>query len=288
MSSLSVVVPAYNEELRIGACLDRLLQQTRPIDEIVVVDNRSTDATPEILERYRREYPQIRIVAEPAPGLQAARRAGFDAATSTLVARTDADSLVATDWAERILGFFDGETGREFAAVSGLTLPSEGPARDLMRRIALAGLGKLKDGGEYRGVAGPNCAVRAEAWEQAKSHLIDRVDTWEDLDLALALRECGLRKYLLPTMVVNTSIRQSRHSPWSNRRYLTGGVRTARAHGDPAVVLMMLVDLPFRLLTFTALWLILRPWSPEDNTWRPWRLFMPLERERPLSTSERD
>ena len=44
---LSAIVPAYNEEKTIGGCLDSLLDQTRPFDETVVVDNASTDGGPE-------------------------------------------------------------------------------------------------------------------------------------------------------------------------------------------------------------------------------------------------
>uniref|UniRef100_UPI003D8F3EA1 glycosyltransferase n=1 Tax=Gordonia sp. B7-2 TaxID=3420932 RepID=UPI003D8F3EA1 len=288
MVTLSVVIPVYNEEKRIGVCLESLLAQTRPADEIVIVDNGSTDSSGEVIDRYRADHPEIRVITQTTPGLQAARRTGFDAATSQFIARTDADSVVATDWVQRILDFFDDETGREFAAVSGLTLPSDGPARDILHKVALVGMGKRKDGGEYQGIAGPNCALRAEAWNRAKSHLVDRVDTWEDLDLALALNECGLKKYFLPTMLVDTSMRQSRHSPWENRRYLTGGIRTARAHGDSAAVRMMYVDLPFRIVTFTLLWLVFRPWDDEKRNWRPWRLVTPLERERELSTTNRE
>jgi len=59
---ISVCVPARNEERNIGRCIDALLAQTYPNFEIIVLDDRSTDATPEILRRYAAQDNNLKVI----------------------------------------------------------------------------------------------------------------------------------------------------------------------------------------------------------------------------------
>ena len=96
---VSVIVPALNEERRIGRCLEALLAQTWPADalELIVVDNGSTDAT-----RGRvREFPVRLLVERGAQSPYAARNAGLALADGEILAFTDADCIPAKDWVER-------------------------------------------------------------------------------------------------------------------------------------------------------------------------------------------
>ena len=107
---LSFVVPAYNEEAYLGACLESTLDQTRGLEhltEIIVVNNASTDSTREIA----RSYPRVRLVDESRKGLPFARQAGFLASTGSLIANVDADSRLTPGWVENVLTTF-----REHAA----------------------------------------------------------------------------------------------------------------------------------------------------------------------------
>lgn len=287
MSILTVVVPAYNEEEFIGGCLDCLLAQTRPIEEIIVVDNASTDATAEIVDRYADAHPSVIRVFEAEPGVMAARRRGFDTAMSNVIAKTDADSHVAPDWAERIVAFFDGDEREDFAAVTGPVLTWDGPSYGLQKRLMAWTLGRLADGGEYWSVHGPNYAVRRTAWKAVRDVLQRSDDVWEDLDLGLALSESGHQMFLDPGMTTDTSCRQLRYTPYQNRSYIIGGVRTARGRGNAVALKALRIDLPIRFVTFTGMWLLFRPWDPAQQNWRPHRLLIPLERKRRLVTSER-
>ena len=88
---LSIVVPAYNEEAYLPDCLESILIQTRDLAEpaeIIVVNNASTDRTPEVALG----YPGVRVVDEPRKGLTFARQAGYAASTGDLVANVDSDS----------------------------------------------------------------------------------------------------------------------------------------------------------------------------------------------------
>jgi glycosyltransferase involved in cell wall biosynthesis len=94
----SVVVPAYNEAEFLGSCLDSLLAQDfRDPFEIIVVDNNSTDGTADVARSRG-----VRVVAEPAPGVCAARQCGTTAARGEIVVSTDADTTFAADWLTRI------------------------------------------------------------------------------------------------------------------------------------------------------------------------------------------
>jgi glycosyltransferase involved in cell wall biosynthesis len=113
---LSVVIPAYNEEAYLGACLDSILAQTRGREhliDIVVVNNASTDRTREIALR----YPGVHLVDEPRKGLTFARQAGFLASTGSLIANVDADSRLTPGWIDCVLRTFAQQPS--LAALSG-------------------------------------------------------------------------------------------------------------------------------------------------------------------------
>ncbi len=94
----SVVVPAHDEAADLGAALDALLaQDLEAAYEVLVVDNASTDATAEVARDRG-----VRVVPEPRLGVCQARQSGVDAARGEVVASTDADSVVPTDWLSRI------------------------------------------------------------------------------------------------------------------------------------------------------------------------------------------
>jgi cellulose synthase/poly-beta-1,6-N-acetylglucosamine synthase-like glycosyltransferase len=96
---VSVVVPVLDLAERITACLDGLVAQTVPADdiEVIVVDNGSRDATLDVVRRY-----PVRLLVEGATrSPYAARNAGLAAARGQVVALTDATCAPASDWIER-------------------------------------------------------------------------------------------------------------------------------------------------------------------------------------------
>jgi glycosyltransferase involved in cell wall biosynthesis len=113
---LSFVVPAYNEETYLPACLESVLAQTRELGdqvEIIVVNNASTDRTREVALK----YPGVRVVDEPRKGLTYARQAGFTASKGELIANVDSDSRLTPGWVETVLTTFAEEP--KLVALSG-------------------------------------------------------------------------------------------------------------------------------------------------------------------------
>lgn len=96
--TISVIVCAYNESRYLPACLHSLLAQTRPADEILVVNNASTDDTGDVARR----VPGVQVVDEPARGLVVARETGRRVAAGEILVYLDADCRAPLQWLERI------------------------------------------------------------------------------------------------------------------------------------------------------------------------------------------
>ena len=86
--SISVIIPAYNAEQHISRAIDSVLAQTHPADEIIAVDDGSTDDTGQILRSYGR---QLRYIGQENGGAGAARNTGIKAARGEWIAFLDAD-----------------------------------------------------------------------------------------------------------------------------------------------------------------------------------------------------
>src|SRR5919106_4898644 len=96
--TISVIVCAHNEARYLPACLHSLLSQTRVPDEILVVNNASTDATRAVAC----EISRVRVVDEPRKGLVIARETGRQFTTGDVLVYLDADCRAPLTWLARI------------------------------------------------------------------------------------------------------------------------------------------------------------------------------------------
>lgn len=94
---LSLVVPVYNVAPYLPRCLESLAALEPPADEIIVVDDGSTDDCPRILSGFAPRLPQMRVIRQDNGGLSAARNTGLDAARGKYLAFVDSDDFVAAD-----------------------------------------------------------------------------------------------------------------------------------------------------------------------------------------------
>ena len=88
---VSVVVPAYNAARTIETTLHSVLQQTMDDIELIVVDDGSTDATPEVVRSM--DDGRLRLVQQPNTGHAGARNAGIEVARGRYIAVVDADNV---------------------------------------------------------------------------------------------------------------------------------------------------------------------------------------------------
>ena len=166
--SVSIVIPAYNEESVIRQCLTAAIYQSSPAHEIIVV---STDRTAEIVRSMQLEYPEspIHLVAQhDAQGLIPTRNAGLHYGSGEVLGRIDADSVLEPEWVEQVQNAFLDPTVQ---AATGPVLYYDMPLRrwgqkadDRMRQLMLR-LARH----EYHFLFGSNMALRKSAWEIIRS-----------------------------------------------------------------------------------------------------------------------
>jgi glycosyltransferase involved in cell wall biosynthesis len=115
MPRVSVVIPAYNRAHSVGRAIESAMAQTRAPDEIIVVDDCSSDATREVLTEWRRE-PRVRLVfLAKNSGPAGARNAGVEAATGDLIAFLDSDDLWLPGHLVECVGLLGADAGLDLA-----------------------------------------------------------------------------------------------------------------------------------------------------------------------------
>ena len=152
---LSVIVPAYNAEKTIRQSLDSILHQTRAVDELIVINDGSTDGTEKILQEYREAYPacfRFRTVENGGQGR--ARNIGFGLSSGGWIGYVDSDDWIDPEMYERLIDaaerehadlalcevlahFPDGSTAREYIYREARAMAAAGFANNKLFRRSL-------------------------------------------------------------------------------------------------------------------------------------------------------
>lgn len=280
--TLSVVIPAFDEEETIGTCLDLLGEQMEHIAEIIVVDNNSTDATRAVVEARSATIPSIRLITEPRQGLVFARNTGLDAATSDAVARIDADTRVPPDWAQTIVAFLESDTDERWAAFCGrgeaYDLPYGDAAATLKARFSplAARRGPRTDVREVPVLYGSNMILRRSTWHRIRRTVSMRRDVFEDVDMGLCVQAIGGRNAFLPHLTVGVSPRRMESSMRAFVVYMACLPRTLALHRRYALAVgAALVYLPGVALLHAARLLVIRAYDKESHSFRIRALLTP-------------
>jgi glycosyltransferase involved in cell wall biosynthesis len=102
VSLVSVIVPIYKVEAELRECVDSVLDQTLQDIEVVLVDDGSPDACPQICDEYGAYDNRVRVIHKRNGGLSDARNAGLDVATGEYVMFVDSDDRIEPDSCERL------------------------------------------------------------------------------------------------------------------------------------------------------------------------------------------
>ncbi len=103
---ISIIVPVYNTEAYLPACVESLLAQTHRDLELIFVDDGSTDGSFAVLDAYAKRDPRIRVIRKENGGVSSARNAGIEAATGDCIGFVDSDDTVEPTYCESLLRAF--------------------------------------------------------------------------------------------------------------------------------------------------------------------------------------
>lgn len=191
--TVSVVIPVKDDDVELARCLGALKRQTRAIDEIIVVDNASSDASADVARA-----AGATVVACREPGIPAASSHGYDVARGDLILRLDADCVPSDVWVESICTAFAARP--DVGVFTGGARFIDGPEA-WRGPVALLYLGAYAvttvPALGHLPLFGSNLAMRREVWRSARAvvHRHDP-DIHDDLDLAFHVGERHRIRYL--------------------------------------------------------------------------------------------
>jgi GT2 family glycosyltransferase len=212
MTSISIVIPNWNGRRWLPACLAAIRGQHRVPDEVIVVDNGSSDGSAQYLAA---EHPSVRVIELGSnTGFAHAANRGLETAVCELVALVNTDVVLAEDWLERMTGVLDRDEGAASAACKMLSLedPTEiYDAGDVLRRDGVCeqrGRFTRDDGrwdtpGEVFGACAGAAIFRRSAVFDVGGFDEDFFAYLEDVDLAMRLRLAGWRCRYEPAVALH-------------------------------------------------------------------------------------
>lgn len=214
--TVSVVIPVLDDAGPLAECLAHLARQSRPPQEVLVVDNGSADGSVEVARQ-----AGARVVTEATRGIPAAAATGYDAAAGTLIVRCDADTRAPQDWLERVAAAFEADPDLDAATGPGVFYDPPGMGGRVLSALYMHGY-RWAAGSAVAGTPlwGSNLAVRAEAWAAVRDRVHrDRADVHDDLDLSFQLHLAGRAVRHLPQLRVGAAGRMFRSRAQVRRQF---------------------------------------------------------------------
>jgi glycosyltransferase involved in cell wall biosynthesis len=204
---VTVVATVKDAASRIGPFLSSLAGQTRPPDEVIVVDGGSTDGTRQTLDG----AAGITAISEPGANIARGRNIAVRAAAHDLIAVTDADCVLAPDWLERLIEPL--ELGADVSA------GFYRPVADSFLQVctAAATIPEEDEVGPGWMPSSRSLAFRREAFEAAGGYP-EWLDIGEDMYLNHRFVDSGARIDLAPRAVVYWEMRPTLAATW--RQYV--------------------------------------------------------------------
>jgi glycosyltransferase involved in cell wall biosynthesis len=214
---LSFVIPAYNEEKGIGACLEAILAEIKRagVDaEVLVINNASTDGTREAALK----YAGVKVVDEPQKGIVHARARGLEEAAGELVANIDADNRLTSGWITTTLQEFSRDPN--LVCLSGPFIYYDLPfsARVITRLfyglgVLFAGVSKLITG-KGAVVQGGNFVFRKQAMIRAGRYNTEIQFYGEDTEVGRRLEPLGRVKFTFALPILSSGRRLAKEGVW--------------------------------------------------------------------------
>lgn len=237
---VTVLTCLRNEEGHADGVMREVTQQLRAEDEYVVIDDGSTDATPEEIARWSSGDDRIRVLPGPAVNLAAARNHGFRAASNQIVACTDAGCVPGRNWLDALAAPFAEQSPADLV-VGVFSVPGGSAAQDAFSLACFPDVAEarrrtpfVRAFGRVFGRAfsadrldGRSMAVTVQAWEAA-SGFDEALYSSEDAVFGHAVLATGARSVLAldaevaweqPAQAAELATTFAKYGEWAGRAH---------------------------------------------------------------------
>ncbi|XFA72022.1 glycosyltransferase family 2 protein [Thermosynechococcaceae cyanobacterium Okahandja] len=235
---VSLMVAAKNEEAVIGRLVENLCRIDYPRYELWVIDDNSSDRTPEVLAALQQTYPQLKVVRR-LPGAGGGKSGALNQVLpltrGEIIGVFDADATVTPDLLQQVVLHFQlpkvgGVQVRKAISNAQINWLSQGQAAEMLldayyqqQRVACGGMGELRGNGQF---------VRRQALERCGGWNEETIT--DDLDLSLKLHLHGWQIHALMTPAVQEEGVTSLLALWHQRnRWGEGGYQSYLDYWQP-------------------------------------------------------
>jgi glycosyltransferase involved in cell wall biosynthesis len=196
MQKISLYIPCYNAENYLKLCLESIFRQTCPIDEVLLINDGSTDHTLSIAKQF-----SVKIINhQKNKGLAAARNTAFKESKNEFVASLDSDCVAKPDWLEQLLKNFIADN---IVGIGGMLIEKQNlRLADKWRMAHMSqhwGSGKLEN---PLYLAGNNNVYRKSAIFSVGLYDEKYISNYEDADITRRLISKGFRLIYTPEACV--------------------------------------------------------------------------------------
>lgn len=233
--SASVLVAARNEEHNILPCLQSLAELDYPKDklEIILIDDKSTDATGAIIDEFIKDKPQFKKIVSKKEigqlkGKTNALANALEIATGEIILTTDADCRVPKSWVKTITSYYTSEVG----TVSGFTYQDFYDGFSGMQSLDFiflltASCGTINSNLPISCI-GNNMSYRKAAYDEVGGYANLPFSVTEDFNLVMAIRKLGKYKLVFPldknALVVSSPVSDYNTLYHQKKRWAVGGI----------------------------------------------------------------
>ena len=225
--TLSIIIPAYNEEHYLKGCLESIAAQTVKPDEVIVIDNNSTDRTATVAT----EFSFVKLLQENVQGIVPTRNVGLNAASGKIIGRIDADTRLPPNWVERVKDFYSNPTNQSTALTGGGYFYNMRARRFngwfwtlLAHRVNYLVIG-------HNILWGSNMALPKTLWKKVESKTCNREDIHEDIDIAIHLNRLNYEIKYMPSLKVGALLKRVYTDHADLHEHMARWPRTLRSHG---------------------------------------------------------
>lgn len=224
--TISVLVPAFNEEATVEGTIKAIFEVDYPIEELIVLNDGSTDKTGKIVKGLLKKYPKLKLVDKENSGKADSLNKGIEIAKGELIVVVDADSYPAKDSFRKMIGFFN---EKEVGAVTCFFVPRNRyrffEKLQTIEYNIIAFTRKLLDYVDAIYVTpGPLAMYRKSALEKIKG--FDPKNMTEDIEATWHLAFEGYQRRMCLGTHATTAV-PTKFKPWyrQRRRWNIGGLQ---------------------------------------------------------------